>query len=404
MGLAKLALAGLFTFTSILSPVYGAEDAQGPRNIRLKTREAGLYLAPPESKEHPEAKNFSTTVKPVAPLNMEEIQKYILEHPELKDYRLVIIGPAVSGDQAEEYKRNTEAVLSAAQIPSEVQIIRHPQGLRENLLNLWPRREDYEKPIPSELKVAIWKILAAEALSFTVLLAPPILQATGTSMGPEVDEIVKKIGLPMGVAVGMCVLDVANMIPLISFRRALSNHNIRLNPTERFMRQLALSLFFSFNFYAVANSPAAYEFVTQANLQEWMHHLPTASLDMLKVIFPASIFNMLSRTTVGTSLNIWEQRGQDRRFYTSLMEAITGILIAPVYILSTMKVLDPVVHTSVMDLNAAHLAMLGFGGAGALAWAKLEWESLAKWLTGIKNSCKKLLGWKGSEEISAKEE
>ncbi|MBY0370174.1 hypothetical protein K2X33_05770 [bacterium] len=406
MGLARSLVSYALTFSLLLSsfPAFGNDGPLGPRNIRLGNRQDGLYLAPEESKANPEAHNFSTTLQPLAPLSLEGIKQYLEERPELKGYRVVLIGPPVSGDQASKFKEYTEKVLAAAGVEAPVQIIRHPKTLKEKLLNLLPRREDYEKPIPSELKVAIWKILLAESLSFTVLLLPPVMQKYDLHITPEIDALAKQIAQPLGVGVAMCVLDIANMIPLISFRRALSNHNIRLNPTERFLRQLAMGMFFSFGFYAVSQSPQLYHYVGNLDVSQLPKDSLAAGWEMLKVIFPASVFNMLSRTTVGTSLNIWEQRSADRRFWTSVMEAVAGLVIAPVYILSTMPVLQPVVQTPIMDLNAAHLTMLGIGTVGAAAWAKLEWEGLARWFTGLKNSCARWLGFKGTKTETTSED
>ncbi len=331
-----------------------------------------MYLAPRPTAENPEAQGFSTTLNPITTLNVEEIQAYLASHPEVAGYKVIIIGPPVRGKEAGRFKALAEQTLQEAGITdSPVQIIRHPATLTEKLLNILPRKEDYEAPLKSELTVAAFKIGIAESLSFTVLLAPPILQANGVELGSYIDSIVDKIALPMGTAVAMCVMDVANMIPLISFRRALSNHNIRLTPFGRFMRQFILSMYFSFGFYTLSQNGAIIETISTTPLLELPGQAMTAGWEMLKVIIPASIFNMGARTTVGTSLNIWEHGAEGRRFWTSVMEAVTGILIAPVYILSTMPVLSPVIETPIMDLNAAHLTMLGIGTAGGVAWGKM---------------------------------
>jgi hypothetical protein len=364
-----------------------AGDDIGSRNIRLRNRTHGLYLTPKADTANEEAKNFTTTQEPVAPLDLEGIKSFLETNADLAGYRLVLIGPAVRGDQAETFKSTTEEILKASGIEPDVEVIRHPSNLREKLTNLLLRREDYEKPILSELKVAAFKILVAESLSFTVLLAPPILKMNGVDMGPQINELVSQIALPMGTAVAMSVLDVANMVPLISYRRALSNWNIRLSPGERFMRQFLMGMFFSFNFYMVSQFPQIAQYLSDPHLAAIPADLANAALAMGSVIVPASIFNMLSRTTVGTSLNIWEQRKDGRRFYTSVMEALTGILIAPIYILSTMPVLDTVVQTPILNLNAAHLGMLGIGTVGAAAWTTLERRTVAAWFVKTARKC-----------------
>ncbi len=376
-------------FGLIFGPVqtsFAGDDA-GSRNIRLRNRAPGLYLTPKADAANEEAKNFTTTEEPIAPLDLDGIQAFLASNPDLADYRLVLIGPPVSGDQAAKFKSATEEVLQAAGITPDVEVIRHVTTLREKLTNLLPRREDYEKPIVSELKVAAFKILVAESLSFTVLLAPPILKMNGIDMGTQVNELVNQIALPLGTAVAMSVLDVANMVPLISYRRALSNWNIRLSPSERFMRQFLMGMFFSFNFYMVSQFPQLSQYLSDPHLAAIPADLANAAMAMGSVIVPASVFNMLSRTTVGTSLNIWEQRGDGRRFYTSVMEALTGILIAPIYILSTMPVLDKVVHTPLLDLNAAHLGMLGIGTLGGIAWTSLERRTVAAWFLKTTRKC-----------------
>lgn len=385
-------------FSLALGPTT-AIAADGGNNIRLRDRQPGLYLAPLPNPADIEAENFTSTQAPLAPLDAEEIQKYIAEHPELADHKLVIIGPAVRGEQAADFKKAAEASLTAAGISAPVQIIRHPQTLREKIWNLWPRAEDYEKPSSAELKVMMFKVTLAESLSFAVLLLPPIFKSYGIEIGPEIDKIVNQIALPMKVAVAMCVMDVANMVPLISFRRALSNHNIRLNPMERFLRQFLMSLFFSFNFYALSQSPAIAERVADGSLQGIWDYLSQTRFGDIGadgwsqistvggVIVPASVLNMLARTTVGTSQNIWEQRAPNRRFMTAILEAVTGLVIAPAYILSTMPFLEPVVQTPVMDLNAAHLGMLGMGAAGAAAWLGLERKVVTAWIADKANAC-----------------
>lgn len=382
----------------VLSPL-SSVAADENSNIRLRNRTPGLYTAPLPDPSNSEAENFTHSTEPLAPLSLEEIETYIKEHPELADSKLVIIGPAVRGSEAEDFRKAAEAGLKAAGVQTQVQIIRHPQGLRENLFNLYPRREDYEKPSAAELKVMGWKVTLAESLAFTVLLVPAYLKASGAEISPWVDDLVQQIALRKDVAWAMCAMDVANMIPLISYRRALSNHNIRLNPYERFTRQFLMSLFFSFNFYQLGQSPATLDWIGNGSLESIWSYLSqspfgeiggdalSAVSKVLGVIVPASVLNMLARTTVGTSQNIWEQRQPNRRFITAVVEAVTGLIIAPAYILSTMPFLKPVVNTPLMDLNAAHLGLLGMGAAGAAAWVGLERKAVYAWGAEMVSRC-----------------
>jgi len=379
---SRITLTLIFCFSSLLC----AADDQAGRNIRLRDRQAGLYLTPAVDPTRPEAHNFTTTGDPLAPLDINAIAGYLTEHPELKDYRIVIIGPAVGGDEASDFKSAAQRTLDEIGVDTDVQIIRHPKTLKEKILNLIPRREDYEAPIPAELRVAGVKIVLAESLSFAVLLLPPILKIMEVEASQQIGEVLDQIRLPLSVALPMVVLDVANMVPLVSYRRALSNHNIRLNGPERFGRQFIMSMFFSFNFYITSQWPQIWQFFETAGGENGM--LLTAlgaTAKMLSIIVPASIFNMLSRTTVGTSLNIWEQRSENRRFWVAMMEAVTGLVIAPLYILSTMPVLEPVVSAGVMNLNAAHLGMLGMGAAGGVAWATLERDKWGEWARGVRD-------------------
>jgi hypothetical protein len=386
----------------------GADDGDlAGRNIRLGDRRAGLYLTPAPDKKNPEVHNFTTTLEPLAPLDIDDIESYLRQNPELRDYRAVLIGPAVSGGEAEHFREITQHVLDDLKMDTQVEIIRHPKTLREKLFNLIPRREDYESPIPAELKVAAVKILVAESLSFTVLLLPPILLSTHADLSPAIAGIVNKIALPLGVAIPMVVLDIAHMVPLISFRRALSDHNIRLTPPERFARNFLMSTFFSFNFYVTSQWPAIWDYVNHAGGQGFGPSTVTAlsaSAKMLSIIIPTSMFNMFTRTTVGTSLNIWEQRGENRRFTVAMLEAITGMVIAPIYILSTMPLLEPVVHTWLMNINSAHLGLLGIGTAGAVGWISLEWKKAASWVSSP-FSCLRALFWgrNGKEDGQEKE-
>lgn len=400
MGKGRRRLSGALHWALVFSlaagPAWAPDDSTGTRNIRLRERLPGLYLAPQATSDDPERHNFSTTEEPLAPLDPDAIERFLQAHPALEGYRIVLIGPPVRGEEAPRLKRETERVLDQMGIEAPVQVIRHPRTLREKLLNLLPRGEDYERPIPSEIKVAAWKILLAESLSFAVLLVPPAIAASEADWG-ALGEVAKQIALPWNVAVPMVVLDVAHMIPLVTFRRALSNHNIRLTPLERFTRQFVLSLFFSFNFYVTSQWPRIADFVASLGDRPFSESgglFLAAAGKMLSVIVPASIFNMLSRTTVGTSLNIWEHRAPGRRFAVAVMEAITGLLIAPLYILSTMPVLEPMFRAAGMSLNAAHLGLLGLGVAGGVAWAGLERSKLRKWAGGALGKCARLLfGW-----------
>lgn len=390
-------LSGALLLAALVThPAFAPDDSVGARNIRLRERTPGLYLAPKESAEDPEAHNFSTTLEPLADLDPTAIEKLLKDHPDLSGFRIVLVGPPVSGERAGTLKTETERVLSQIGVESQVQVIRHPHGLRERLLNLIPRREDFERPIPAEIKVAAWKVILAESLSFAVLLVPPAIAASEADWG-ALGEVAKQIALPWNVAVPMVVLDIAQMIPLVTFRRTLSNHNIRLGPGERFARQFFMSMFFSFNFYMTSQWPRALEFlqrVTERPAAESGGLLVSATGAMLSVIVPASIFNMLSRTTVGTSLNIWEHRAPGRRFAVAVLEAITGLLIAPLYILSTMPVLEPVFQAAGLNMNAAHLGLLGIGVAGGIAWAKLEYRRLKAWVGGAAKACGDwLFGW-----------
>ncbi len=383
------------------SPLIGADGPDlGQRNIRLSERVPGIYLAPKIDPAKPEIENFSTTAEPLAPLTLEGLEGFLSNNPALRDYKIVIIGPAVSGTEAEEFRSRTEEVLQLAGITPDVQVIRHPKTLKEKLLNLFPRREDYEKPTPGELGVAAGKILIAESLSFAVLLVPAVLKQNGIHVNEAVDSLVDQIALPMGVGVAMCVLDVANMIPLVSFRRALSNHNIRLSAVEKFLRQFLMGVFFSFNFNLVSQSPQIAEYVSQANIESIPKDLVASAGKMAAVVIPASVFNMFSRTTISASLNTWEQSSENRRFYTSILEAVTNILIAPVYILSTMPVLQPLVNTPFMDLNAAHLTMLGMGVAGGAAWSSLERDKLSNWFATTRTRCRDALIGMGRRFLS----
>jgi hypothetical protein len=393
-------------FVLIVGLVFGpvsVSAADQDTNIRLRNRKPGLYVAPLPDSANSEVENFTTSTDPLAPLSDVEIEKYISEHPELEGWKLVIIGPAVRGSQAGDFKKAAEAALQSAGTQAQVQIIRHPQGLRENLFNLYPRREDHEKPSVGELKVMGWKVFLAESLSFTVLLVPAYLKASSTEISPWIDDLVAQIGLRTDVAWAMCVMDVANMVPLFSYRRALSNHNIRLNPYERFARQFILSMFFSFNFYALSQSPAILNFIGNGSLESIWNYLTQSPFgeiggdavkhvsSVLGVIVPASVLNTLARTTVGTSQNIWEQRQPNRRFVTAVVEALTGLVIGPSYILSTMPFLEPVVNTPIMDLNAAHLGLLGMGAAGAAAWIGLERKAVYARGAEVVASCSRRL-------------
>lgn len=380
-------------FVLVLSLIFGpvapsfAGDDKGSRNIRLRDREPGLYLTPKADPLDPEAENFSTTQEPVIPLDLEQIKAYLIENPIVANYKIALIGPALRGDQAEVFKKGTEEVLKKAGIETDVQVIRHPKTLLDKLTNIALRQEDYETPSSGELKVAAFKIFAAESLSFAVLLIPPILLLNQVELNEQLKPIVEKIALPLGTAVAMSVLDVAHMVPLISYRRTLSNWNIRLSPTERFIRQFVMSMFFSFNFSMVSQAPQIWEYMREATLSAIPADVLSGALKMGSVIVPASIFNMLSRTTVGTAQNIWEQREAGRRTLTSFIEALTGLVIAPVYILSTMPVLPTLTDLPLLDLNAAHWTMLGIGGAGGLAWAALEQQAITSWFVKTAKSC-----------------
>jgi hypothetical protein len=387
-----------FIFTHILcllvlgGPCFASTPSpSADRNIRSRDRLAGYYLAPKPDLAQPERENFSTTQLPVTPLSTAEFQTFLENSPELANYRVVIIGPPVQGDQAEVLKTKTEELLSLAGISPDVQVIRHPRSLKEKLLNLLPRREDYEKPTHGELSVAAGKILISESLSFAVLLLPPILKMSGTQMGETVDQIVHQIALPIGVATTLCVLDVVNMIPLVSFRRALSNHNIRLSTVERFLRTFFLSLFFSSTFYLTSQAPQLAAQISQTPLSSLPADLAKGLLAAGAIILPSSIFNMLSRTTTTSAINEWEQSGPNRRFLASVFEAVTNILIAPIYILSTMPLLQTIAHVPLMELNAAHLAMLSVGAGGAAAWISVKKEKVETWIKSGIQSCRNKL-------------
>jgi hypothetical protein len=245
--------------------------------------------------------------------------------------------------------------------------------------------------LPTINEVAAGKILISESLSFAVLLLPPILKMSGTQMGETVDQIVHQIALPIGVATTLCVLDVVNMIPLVSFRRALSNHNIRLSTVERFLRTFFLSLFFSSTFYLTSQAPQLAAQISQTPLSSLPADLAKGLLAAGAIILPSSIFNMLSRTTTTSAINEWEQSGPNRRFLASVFEAVTNILIAPIYILSTMPLLQTIAHVPLMELNAAHLAMLSVGAGGAAAWISVKKEKVETWIKSGIQSCRNKL-------------
>ncbi|PIR23972.1 MAG: hypothetical protein COV44_00080 [Deltaproteobacteria bacterium CG11_big_fil_rev_8_21_14_0_20_45_16] len=371
----------LFIFVNILGL-----QAQGlEENIRFRGRAPGLYLSEAESLANPETSDFTTTREPLAPLSVEGIRQFFESKPDLSGKQIVLIGAPILGDLARDYQALAEDQISLF-YRKEVAVtsIRHPSGLLEKSLNMLPRREDLAKPIPYELLMVAPKLVLDESLAWTLMLGPPIVTALSVSLPEGMAGLAGKVGMPLSVAVPMVVLDVAHVLPLILYRRFLSNHNLRLNTWERFGRQFALSLIFSIDFYLVSQWPQILEALKDPSLSASLSGLAK----MISIAVPASIFNMLARTTVHSSINQFEQSGPARRRLATNLELLAGMLIAPTYIFSTLPLLKPVISLPLMDLNMAHLGLLALGGAGGVAWMGLERKNLSVWLKNLGTQCK----------------
>lgn len=366
--------AGVLIFGFLVSSPLCAEDLT--ESFRHPDRKPGLYFVDANNGDR------TTTSDPVAPLDSESIRQAL--DLETNEYaKIVLIGAPLLGPTKKVLADAARETLDSKGLKTEVVVMRHPHGFIEKAMNVLPRREDWERPEPSELKVSVWtQIVVGEAVTTAILLLPPLTQISKIDIGTTLNEFFTKISLPLHIGVPLVVLNYAHLTLFAVPARFWSNHNIRLSPQETLARQFLLSVFFSTNFYLVSRYPEIWEGLMNFSFANFGE----ASLTFLQTILPASIFNTLARTSVHKSIHLWEHKGANRKVARAYLEGAASWFIGIPYVLSTLPLFEPMIRAPLMDLNALHLYLLSVGVMGGGTWIALQPPKILKTCSGALRS------------------
>ena len=326
----------------VLCLVTFAESAFGfapPETLDIRT--PGLYLA---RRDHP---GFATTETPLAPLDIDDIESYLRDHPELKDHRVVLGIPSLlkGKDVVESVKR----ALIELELKPDVELIRWPNGTwHEGFLDFFPRRQDWQAPLPEENVRATVMVFGGEALSISMVVYL---------------VLIKKLRPAIGALT--TALDLSQQAIFAYPMRFFSNYQRRQHWAKQYLFNIIVGAFFSSNFWPLFN----YDTLT---------HAPSVwplFADYLNTVAVGAVISSVWGF-VGVVVFRWEGSKENRldlnakRIFRSNVLLIQQMLLSPFYIYSMAPFASPLFtaqafgHTF-LDVNIGHIVVFGAGLASA---------------------------------------
>lgn len=342
---------------------FKAHSASAPETLDL--RKEGLFLSPREKAGQ------VTTEDPLVGLETSEIIAFMRAHPELSDHRVVIGLPTLL--RGKEKLDEIKAALSDLGLPTDIEVIRWPDGSAlESFLDFFPRKQDWQKPIPEEIATGHVMVFGGEALSMSLMLYL---------------VLTKQLSPLLGAA--STLLDLSQQAIITYPVRFLSNYQRRQTFARQFLFNVIYGAFQATNFFLLLNSA----------------DLKAAMPKFLATVIPGALLSAIWSNTAVSAYR-WEGSSsnrlplQNKRAFRSRALLIQQIILSPFYIYSVSPFAKTLFDISafgsrIMEVNIGHLAILGAGAAAAAIYPLADriaafTSSLAE-RPGLAGECVRLL-------------